>query len=130
MKTAFGYFQYFSLFFLSISIFWNYILKNCKLRFIFPNSLSSCILGLLATKILIRSVLCLALFNFLWNHFVAAISYWLANLISIQISTNTVQSLGLIVVITLLNFTRIILAITIHLGGILIRKIMLRYIQK
>ena len=126
MKTAFGYFQYFLLCFLSISIFWNYILKNCKLRFIFPNSLSSCILGLPATKILIRSVL----FSFLCNHFVATISYWSANLISIQISTNTMQSLGLLVVINLLNFTSIILAITIHLGGILIRKIMLRYIQK
>ena len=71
MKTAFGYFQYFLLFFLSISIFWNYILKNCNLRFIFPNSLSSCILGVPATKILIRSVLCFALLNFLCNHFVA-----------------------------------------------------------
>ena len=40
------------------------------------------------------------------------------------------RSLELIVVITLLNFTRITLVITIHLVKILVKKIMLRYIQK
>ena len=45
-------------------------MKNCKLHFVFPNSLNLFILGLRATKILIRSMLYLALFNFLCNHFV------------------------------------------------------------
>ena len=45
-------------------------MKNCKLRFVFPNSLNLYVLGLRATKTLIRSMLYFALFNFLCNHFV------------------------------------------------------------
>ena len=45
-------------------------MKNCKLRFMFPNSLNLYVLGLRATKILITSMLYFALFNFLCNHFV------------------------------------------------------------
>ena len=49
---------------------WKYIIKNCKLRFVFENSLNLYVLGLGAMKILIRSMLYFALFNFLCNHFV------------------------------------------------------------
>ena len=51
MKTGFGFFQYFTIFFLNISILWKYIMKNCKLRFAFPNTLNFYNLGLRATKI-------------------------------------------------------------------------------
>ena len=44
-------------------------MKNFKLRFLFPNSLNLYILALRATKVLIRSMLYFALFNFLCNHF-------------------------------------------------------------
>ena len=53
-------------------------MKNCKLRFVFPNSLNLYVLGLQATEILIRSLLHFALFNFF-----ATILYQLANLTSI-----------------------------------------------
>ena len=42
----------------------------CKLLFPFPYSLNLYILGLRATKILLRSMLCFALFSFSCNHFV------------------------------------------------------------
>ena len=45
-------------------------MKNCKLRFVFPNSLNLYVLGARATKILFISMLYFALFNFLCNHFV------------------------------------------------------------
>ena len=45
-------------------------MKNCKLRFLFPNSLNLYVLGLRATEILITSMLYFALFNFLCNHIV------------------------------------------------------------
>ena len=45
-------------------------MKNCKFSFVFPNSLNLHILGLRATKILIRFMLYFELFNFLCNHFV------------------------------------------------------------
>ena len=45
-------------------------MKNCKLRFVFPNSLNLYVLSLRATKTLITSMLYFALFNFLCNHFV------------------------------------------------------------
>ena len=45
-------------------------MKNCKFNFVFPDSLTSFILGLQATKPLIRSMLYFALFKFLCNHFV------------------------------------------------------------
>ena len=44
-------------------------MKNFKLRFVFLNSLNLYILVLRATKVLIRSMLYFALFNFLCNHF-------------------------------------------------------------
>ena len=44
-------------------------MKNCKFNFVFPDSLTSFILGLQATKPLIRSMLYSALFKFLCNHF-------------------------------------------------------------
>ena len=47
-----------------------YILKNCKLRFLFPNSLNLYILGVRTTKILIRLCSVLQFFYFLCNHFV------------------------------------------------------------
>ena len=46
-------------------------MKNCKLRFVFPNSLNLYVLGLQATEILIRSMLYFALFNFFCNHFIS-----------------------------------------------------------
>ena len=70
MKTGFGFFRYFTFFFSNISILWKYIMRNCKLRFVFPNSLNLYDLGLRATKILIRSTLCFVFFNFLCDHFV------------------------------------------------------------
>ena len=70
MKTGFGYFRHFTFFFLKLSILWKYILQTCKLRVIFPNSHNFFILGLRATKVLIRSMLCFPLLNFLCNHFV------------------------------------------------------------
>ena len=70
MKTRFVFFRYFTFFFLNISILWKYIMKNYKLHFVFPNSLNLYILGLRVKNILIRSMLCFALFNFLCNHFV------------------------------------------------------------
>ena len=48
---------------------WKYIMKNCKLRFVLPNSLNLYALGLRATKVVITSMLYFALFNFLCNHF-------------------------------------------------------------
>ena len=70
MRRGFGFFRYFTFLFINISILWKYIMKNCKLRFMFPNSLNLYVLGLRATKILITSMLYFALFNFLCNHFV------------------------------------------------------------
>ena len=45
-------------------------MKNCKLHFVFPNSLNLYIFGLRAMKIFIRFMLYFVLFNFLCNHFV------------------------------------------------------------
>ena len=45
-------------------------MKNCKLCFVFPNSLNLFALGLRAMKILITPMLYFAFFNFLCNHFV------------------------------------------------------------
>ena len=68
---GFGYFRYLTFFFLNISTLWKYILKNCRLRFVFPNSLELYISGLRATKILLRSMLCFVFFfYFLCNRFV------------------------------------------------------------
>ena len=39
-KTGFDFFRYFTFLFLNISILRKYIMKNCKLRFVFPNSLN------------------------------------------------------------------------------------------
>ena len=61
-------------------------------------------------------MLYLVLLNFICNHFVTV------NLKSIYISTNTIQSLGLIVVLTLLHFMHVILAISSHLGRTLTTK--------
>ena len=62
MKTEIGFFQYFTL--------WKCILKKCKLRSVFPDSLNLYSFGLRATEILIISVLYFVLFNFLCNRFV------------------------------------------------------------
>ena len=70
MRRGFGFFRYFTFLFINISMLWKYIMKNCKLRFMFPNSLNLYVLVLRATKILITSMLYFALFNFLCNHFV------------------------------------------------------------
>ena len=64
------FFQYFTFLFINISILWKYILKNCKLRFLFLNSLNLYIFGLQATKILVRSMPYFEFFSFLCNHFV------------------------------------------------------------
>ena len=56
-KTGFDFFRYFTFLFLNISILRKYIMKNCKLRFVFPNSLNLYILDLQAMKILIRLML-------------------------------------------------------------------------
>ena len=66
VKTGFGFFRYFTFLFLNISILGKYIMKNC---FLFLHSLNLYILGLRATQILIRSMPCFSLFNFLINHF-------------------------------------------------------------
>ena len=69
MRTGLKFFLYFTFLFINISILWKHMMRNCKLRFVFLNSLSLYILGLRATKILITSLLYFALFNFLRNHF-------------------------------------------------------------
>ena len=57
--------------FINISILWKYILRNCKLRLVFPNSPNLCIFGLQATEILIRFMLYFVLLNFfICNYFV------------------------------------------------------------
>ena len=81
---------------------WKYILKNCKLHSLFPNSPNLYIFGLQATEILTRFMLYFVLLNFLCNHFVT-VSEPKINLNF----TNTIQSLGLIAVLTLLHFTHI-----------------------
>ena len=70
MKTGTGFFQYFTFLFVNISILWKYILKNCKLRSVFPNSPNLYIFGLQATSILIRFMLYFGILSFLCNHFV------------------------------------------------------------
>ena len=81
---------------------WKYILKNCKLRSVFPNSPNLYIFGLQATEILTRFMLYFILLNFLCNHFVT-VSEPKINLNF----TNTIQSLGLRAVLTLLHFMHI-----------------------
>ena len=70
MKTGIEFFQYFTFLFINISILSKHILKNCKLRSVFPNCLNLYIFGVRATEILIRFTLCFVLFNFLCSHFI------------------------------------------------------------
>ena len=62
VKKGFWIFWYFTFLFLNISILWNYITKNSKLRFAFSNSLNLLIFALRATKILLRPMFCFALY--------------------------------------------------------------------
>ena len=70
MKTETRFFQYFTFLFRNVSILWKYILKNCKLRSVSPNSPNLYIFGLQAAEVSVRFMLYFVLLNFLCNHFV------------------------------------------------------------